>query len=72
MNGGLEDSKYWYEKGIKYYNQKSFLIAIRCFDRYLNFNSDKGFDAWYMKGNSFYQLHEYSKAAYCFNKSICN
>jgi tetratricopeptide (TPR) repeat protein len=61
---------YWYERGLLYYNKMEYEIAIRCFNKSLEFSDSNGFDAWYMKGNSFYQLQEYDKAINCFNKSV--
>ena len=61
---------YWYEMGVKHYENMEYEIAIRCFNRSLECCSSNGFDAWYMKGNSFYQLHEYDEAINCFNKSV--
>lgn len=65
-----EEKEYWYKKGIKYYNEKSYGIAIQCFNRHLDLRSEDGFATWYMKGNAFYHLREYDKAIDCFNRSL--
>lgn len=72
MDKVVAEPQYWYTKGLKYYNEKRYGIAIRCFDKYLDFNQGENYLAWFMKGNSFYQLQEYTEAVYCFNKSIFN
>lgn len=67
-----EEQQYWYSKGFKYYNEKCYSIAIKCFDKYLDFDAGNNYAAWFMKGNSFYQLREYNKAVDCFNRSLCD
>lgn len=66
----FQAQNYWYERGVEYYMKREYEIAIRCFNRSLEFCKSNGFDAWYMKGNSFFHLHEYNEAIDCFSKSV--
>ena len=70
MTERFHAQNYWYERGVRCYKKKEYEIAIKCFNRSLEFCNSNGFDAWYMKGNSLYQLNEFKEAIKCFDKSL--
>jgi len=67
--GQEQTASYWIDKGKELSSNSSYNLAIKCFDRAIDIDSQSAY-AWYYKGWALSRLNKYEDAFEAYNKSV--
>jgi len=67
--GSNQNSKEWYEKGLRLIDEKKYDEALKCYDKAISMNSGN-LDAWYGKGWILYEQGRYEEVTPCCDRML--